>query len=254
MSTFVPGIIVQQLSQKVALVIGGSRGIGGAITSRLVADGASVCFTYVGRDAAAVALSQELDPSNGSFALRLDAADPTAAETAVDAVIQRFGRLDILVISAGKAIGGSIGDYSRESFDEVFSLNVRSPFLAVNAAAKVMADNGRIIVIGSIMAARTPGDGSTLYAASKAALVGLTRGLARDLGSRGITSNLVQPGPIDTERNPADGPNVPELHGYLAIKRHGTPVEVAGLVAYLVSDAAAFVTGSVYNIDGGFSA
>jgi len=246
--------VQQPMRRKAALVIGGSRGIGGAITSRLAADGASVCFTYIGRDAEAEALSRKLGSSNGSFALRLDANELDAAQTALDAVIQQFGHLDILVVNAGKAIGGLIGDFSRESFDEVFLLNVRSPFLAVNAAAKVMSDNGRIILIGSIMAARTPSEGCALYAASKAALVGLTRGLARDFGPRGITINLVQPGPIDTERNPGNGPDAQELHGHMAIKRHGTPEEVAGLATYLASDAAAFVTGSVYNIDGGFSA
>lgn len=241
-------------SDKVALVIGGSRGIGGAITRRLAGDGASVCFTYANRASEAEALCQSLDPAGRSFALQLDASQLMAADEAVNAVIQRFGRLDILVSNAGKAVGGPLGDHPVEAFDEVFSLNVRSPFLAARAAEKVMKDNGRIIIIGSIMAARTPSDGSTLYAASKSALNGLVRGLARDLGARGITANLVQPGPTDTERNPGDGPNAPELHSYLAIRRHGTPTEVAALVAYLASDEAAFVTGSVYNIDGGFSA
>jgi 3-oxoacyl-[acyl-carrier protein] reductase len=245
---------MQRNSDKVALIIGGSRGIGGAITRRLATDGVSVCFTYANRGSEAEAMCQSLSPAGRSFGLQLDASQLMAADEAVDAVIERFGRLDILVANAGKAVCGLLGDHSVEAFDEVFSLNVRSPFLAARAAARAMKENGRIIIIGSIMAARTPTKGNTLYAASKAALIGLVRGLARDFGDRKITANLVQPGPIDTERNPGDGPNAPELHSYLAIKRHGTPTEIAALVAYLVSDEAAFVTGSVYNIDGGFSA
>ncbi|HEY0180638.1 MAG TPA: SDR family oxidoreductase [Dokdonella sp.] len=239
---------------KVALVIGGSRGIGGAITRRLAADGVRVCFTYRSRAEDAEALVRSLARTSEIVALPLDAGRLTAADEAVAAVTARFGRLDILVVNAGTAIGGPLGDYVLEAFDDVFSLNVRSPFLAARAAARVMRDDGRIVIIGSIMAARTPADGATLYAASKAALVGMVRGLARDLGARGITANLVQPGPTETERNPSDGPDAAELHGHLAIRRHATPDEVAALVGYLTSDAAAYVTGSVYNIDGGFSA
>ena len=145
-------------------------------------------------------------------------------------------------------------DYADDAFDRVFAVNVRAPFLAARKVAETMNEGGRIITIGSIVADRMPGEGGTLYAASKSALGGLTRGLARDLGGRGITVNLVQPGPIDTERNPANGPDAAGNRAPLAIARHGTVEEVAGLVAYLASDAAAFVTGAVYNIDGGWSA
>ena len=160
----------------------------------------------------------------------------------------------MLVNVAGMAIVGPLDSYADDAFDRIFALNVRAPFLAAKAASHVMREGGRIITIGSIVADRMPGAGGTLYAASKSALGGLTRGLARDLGARGITANLIQPGPIDTARNPADGPNAEANRAPLAIPRHGTPEEIAGLVAYLASPEAAFVTGSVYNIDGGWSA
>jgi 3-oxoacyl-[acyl-carrier protein] reductase len=148
----------------------------------------------------------------------------------------------------------ALEDYALDAFDRIFAANVRGPFLASQKAAGLMTDGGRIIAIGSIVATRMPGAGGTLYAASKSALHGLIRGLARDLGPRGITANLVQPGPIDTERNPADSPGAEANRAPLAIRRHGTAQEVAALVAYLASEEAAFVTGAVYNIDGGWSA
>jgi len=169
-------------------------------------------------------------------------------------VIEHFGRIDVLVSVAGMAIVGLLDGYADDAFDRIFALNVRAPFLAAKKASTVMQEGGRIITIGSIVADRMPGDGGTLYAASKAALGGMTRGLARDLGGRGITANLVQPGPIDTERNPADGPDAVANRAPLAIPRHGTPDEVASLVAYLASGDAGFVTGATYNIDGGWSA
>jgi 3-oxoacyl-[acyl-carrier protein] reductase len=183
-----------------------------------------------------------------------DVADPEALLAAIDRAVERFGRIDILVNNAGLSVTGPLGGYSIEDFDRVFAVNVRAPFLAVQKAAEAMADGGRIITIGSAVASRMPGPGATLYTASKAALVGLTRGLARDLGGRAITVNLVQPGPTDTERNPADGPNAAANRAPLAISRHGTPEEVAALVGYLASEAAGFVTGAVYDIDGGWSA
>jgi 3-oxoacyl-[acyl-carrier protein] reductase len=188
------------------------------------------------------------------LAVRADVSDPAALLAAMDAAVAHFGRLDILVNNAGVAIVGPLKDYAPDAFDRVFEVNVRAPFLAGQKAASIMRQGGRIVTIGSIVADRMPGAGGTLYAASKSALGGLTRGLARDLGERGITVNLIQPGPIDTERNPADGPNAVANRAPLAIQRHGTADEVAGLVAYLASDAAAFVTGSVHNIDGGWSA
>lgn len=243
------------LDGKVALIVGGSRGIGAAVSRRMAADGASVAMIHLSRADEAAALAAEIEAAGTkTLVIQADVADPAALSDAIDATVGRFGRLDILVNNAGLALTGPLEDYPPDAFDRMFAVNVRAPFLAAQKAAAIMTQGGRIITIGSIVADRMPGSGGTLYAASKSALGGLTRGLARDLGARGITANLVQPGPIDTERNPADGPDAADNRRPLAITRHGTAEEVAGLVSYLASDAAAFVTGAAYNIDGGWSA
>lgn len=243
------------LHGRVALIVGGTRGIGAAISRRMAADGASVAMVHLSRSDEAGRLAGALEAAGAeAMAIKADVADPHALLDAIDAVFQRFGSIDILVNNAGLAITGPLEDYAEDAFDRVFAINVRAPFLAAQKVAGLMKHGGRIVTIGSIVADRMPGKGGTLYAASKAALGGLTRGLARDLGDRGITVNLIQPGPIDTERNPADGPNAADNRAPLAIARHGTADEVAALVAYLASDEAAFVTGATCNIDGGWSA
>lgn len=243
------------LTGKVAIVIGGTRGIGAAISRRLAADGAAVAIVYRSRTAEAAALVADLAATGATvLAIRADVAEPAELQRGMDAAIDHFGRLDILVSVAGMSITGPLDAYADDAFDRLFAVNVRAPFLAAQRAAAAMTTGGGIVTIGSIVADRMPGPGGALYAASKAALGGLTRGLARDLGPRGITVNLVQPGPIDTEQNPADGPNAALNRTPLAIARHGTADEVAGLVAYLVSAEAGFVTGATYNIDGGWSA
>lgn len=246
---------MHELEGKVALVIGGTRGIGAAITRRMVADGAAVAVIYLSRSTDAERLASELHDQGAAICrIQADVSDPDALREAIEKVIRHFGRIDVLVNVAGIAITGPLDAYPDDAFDRIFALNVRAPFLAAKQASVRMGEGGRIITIGSIVADHIPGAGGTLYAASKAALGGLTRGLARDLGERGITVNLIQPGPIDTERNPADGPNAAANRTPLAISRHGTPDEVASLVAYLASSDAGFITGATYNIDGGWSA
>ena len=244
-----------ELLGKTALILGGTRGIGAAISRRLAADGAAVAMIYLSRAAEAADLAAELQAAGArALTIQADIADPAALTAAIDEAIATFGRIDILVNNAGLAITGPLDSYAPDAFDRIFAVNVRAPFLAAQRVAAQMIDGGRIITIGSIVADRAPGAGVTLYAASKAALGGLTRGLARDLGPRAITANLIQPGPIDTERNPADGPNAADNRSPLAIDRHGKADEVASLVAWLASDAAGFATGATYAIDGGWSA
>jgi 3-oxoacyl-[acyl-carrier protein] reductase len=171
----------------------------------------------------------------------------------VKQTVKELGRLDILVNNAGIFLVGSIDAVSLEDFDQTFSVNVRSAFLASKIAATYMGNGGRIISIGSNFAERIPAPGLSLYAASKAALVGLTKGMARDLGTRGITVNIVQPGSTNTDMNPANGPNSPRQIGRMAIPRFGEATDIAGLVAWLASSESQFVTGAAMTIDGGAS-
>lgn len=231
---------------KKILVLGGSRGIGAAIVRRFAADGGAVTFTYAGsRDAA-----QALARSTGAQAVQTDSADR-------DAVIERVrnsGPLDVLIINAGFAIFGDALEQDPDAVDRLFQVNIHAPYHASVEAARQMPQGGRIIVIGSVNGDRMPVPGMASYAVSKSALQGLARGLARDFGPRGITINVVQPGPIDTDANPEDGPMKDLMHSFMAIKRHGRPEEVAGMVAWLAGPEAGFVTGAMHTIDGAFGA
>lgn len=234
------------LAGKRALVLGGSRGIGAAIVRRLAAEGATVSFTYLGAQAAA----EQLAAATGGTARRVDSADRDAVIAAVEAA----GPLDILVVNAGVLELGDPLTIDPDAIDRLLVINVHAPYHAAVAAARTMQEGGRIIVIGSVNGDRMPFAGGAAYALSKSALQGMARGLARDLGPRAITVNVIQPGPVDTDMNPADGPMSGTMHGFMAIRRHGRPEEIAGMAAYLAGPEAGFVTGAMHTIDGGFGA
>ncbi|WP_176591570.1 SDR family oxidoreductase [Sphingobium sp. EM0848] len=233
-------------SNKKVLVLGGSRGIGAAIVRRFAHDGATVAFTYAGSHDAAQVLAGE----TGSRAIRSDAAD----RQAVIEVVSGEGPLDILVVNAGALVMGDPLTLDADAVDRMIDINVRAPYHAAVEAARRMPDGGRIIVIGSTNGDRMPFAGGAAYALTKSALQGLARGLARDFGARGITVNIIQPGPTDTDMNPADGPMSAMMHDFMAIKRHATGEEIAGLAAYLAGPEAGIVTGAMHTIDGGFAA
>ncbi|CAI8954859.1 3-oxoacyl-ACP reductase family protein [Pseudomonas sp. IT-P176] len=245
----------QPLSGKVALIQGGSRGIGAAIVQRLAAEGAAVAFTYVSSTAKAKELQDSIIATGGkALAIQADSADAVAIRQAVNSTVQTFGRLDILVNNAGVLAIAALEDFKLEDFDQTLAINVRSVFIASQEAARHMGAGGRIINIGSTNADRMPFAGGGPYAMSKAALVGLTKGLARDLGPRGITINNVQPGPVDTDMNPAHGEFAESLIPLMAVGRYGTADEIASFVAYLAGPQAGYITGASLTIDGGFGA
>src|SRR5918998_1013878 len=231
---------------KSVLVLGGSRGIGAAIVRRFRDEGAQVTFTYAGSQEAA----QQLAAETGSTAILTDSAD----RDAVIARVRDSGPLDVLVVNAGIALFGDALEQDADAVDRLFRVNVHAPYHASVEAARQMPDGGRIIVIGSVNGDRMPVPGMASYALSKSALQGLARGLARDLGPRGITINIVQPGPIDTDANPEDGPMKDLMHSFMAIKRHGRPEEVAGMVAWLAGPGAGFLAGGVGTIHRAFGA
>jgi len=245
----------KNLTGKVALITGGSRGIGAAIAKRLAAEGAAVTITYSGAPQKADEVVRSVESAGGrAVAIRADGADAKAVKSAVAETVRALGRLDVLVNNAGIIAIAPLDQASLDDFDRMVAVNVRAVFIATQEAARHMTEGGRIINIGSVNADRMPFAGGSIYAMTKAAVAGLTRGLARDLGPRGITVNTVQPGPVETDMNPADGPFAETLKGFMAIKRYGKSGEIAGMVAYLASPEAAFVTGACLTIDGGFAA
>jgi len=245
----------KSLHNKVALVVGGSRGIGAAIVQRLAAEGAAVAFTYVNSAQKAEALAAGLRAEDSKvLAIQADSADEAALRAAVNTTVKTFGQLDILINSAGVLAIGPLEDFSMADFDRTLAINVRSVFVAIQEAARHMGEGGRIITIGSTNAERMPFAGGGVYAMSKAAIVGLTKGLARDLGPRGITINNVQPGPVDTDMNPDSGEFAETLKGLMALPRYGRTEEIASFVAYLAGPEAGYITGASLTIDGGFAA
>jgi 3-oxoacyl-[acyl-carrier protein] reductase len=245
----------QTLAGKVAFVQGGSRGIGAAIAIRLAQEGAAVALTYVSSEQPAHEVVRAIEGAGGrALALRADSADAAQLVQAIDTAATAFGRIDILVNNAGVAVIAPIDEFKLVDFDRIVAVNVRSVFVATQAAVKYMGEGGRVITIGSTNAERIPFAGGAAYAMSKAAIVGLTKGLARDLGPRGITVNNVQPGPVDTDMNPADTEFAASMRALMAIDRYGRSDEIASFVAYLAGPEAAYITGASLLIDGGFAA
>lgn len=246
--------MTKRLAGKKAFITGGSRGIGAAIARRLAAEGADVAITYAGNEAAAnqtVAAITAADVTG--FAIQADGGDPAAAARAIEAAAERLGGIDIIVHNAGIAEFAPVGEPGGDSFERQFALNVGGVYHGTRAAIPHLRDGGRIIIIGSINAHAMPVEGGAIYGATKAAVAGLARGWARDLGRRGILVNVIQPGPIDTDLNPADGPFGPALTAMTALKRYGRADEVAALAAFLASDDASYITGAQIDIDGGLT-
>ncbi|MGW3606185.1 SDR family NAD(P)-dependent oxidoreductase [Micromonospora sp. NPDC005161] len=239
---------------KVALVTGGSRGIGAGIALRLAEDGADVALTYRQNAEQAASVVKQIEAlGRRALAIQADGADPTAVRDAVDRTATELGRLDILVNNAAVFLVGAMDDLGTAELEQTIAVNVRAPYIAAQAALRHLGDGGRIISIGSNVGERAVFPGLALYSMSKTALVGLTRGLARELGPRGITVNLVNPGPTDTDANPADGPNAAAIAGFTAVGRYARPADIAATIAHLASPEANYVTGAVVNVDGGFT-
>jgi 3-oxoacyl-[acyl-carrier protein] reductase len=246
---------MSKLANKVALVTGGSRGIGAAIAKRLAADGASVAITYAKDVTAASAVVSAIVANGGkAVAIRADAADAKAIKDAVEKAVTILGRLDVLVNNAGTAIPKKFEDTTLEELDRVIDINLRGVFVTTHAALKHMNDNGRIINIGSSVGERMMTPGLVPYSATKGAVKMFTQGLSREVGSRGITVNNVQPGPIDTDLNPAAGAWATPQTAITALGRYGTVDEVAALVSFVAGPESSYITGANLTVDGGTNA
>jgi 3-oxoacyl-[acyl-carrier protein] reductase len=245
----------KQLGGKIALVTGGSRGIGAAIAKRLAADGANVAITYTKGADAAASVVKEIERAGGkAIAIQADAADAGAVEAAVEKTVATFGQLDVLVNNAGTAIPKTFEETTLEELDRLIDINVRGTFVATQAALKHMKSGGRIIMIGSSVGERVVVPGLVPYSATKGAVKMFTQGLSREVGSRGITVNNVQPGPIDTDLNPAAGEWAVPQKAATALDRYGHVEEVAALVAFVAGPEASYITGANLTVDGGTNA
>jgi 3-oxoacyl-[acyl-carrier protein] reductase len=247
--------VSKKLEGKIALVTGASRGIGAAIAKRLAADGASVSITYATGAEAADGVVKDIGRNGGkAIAIQADAIDAKAVSAAIEKTVATFGRLDILVNNAGTAIPKPFEEATLEEMDHVIDLNLRGVFLATQAALKHMRDGGRIITIGSCVGERMMTPGLVAYAATKGAVKMFAQGLAREVGSRGITVNNIQPGPIDTDLNPAVGNWATPQIANTALKRYGHVDDIAAMVAFVAGPEAGYITGASLTVDGGTNA
>ena len=245
----------KKLEGKIALITGGSRGIGAAIAKRLAADGAKVAITYTkGADAAASVVKAIERAGGKAIAIQADAADADAGKAAVEKTVSTFGRLDVLVNNAGTAIPKAFVETTLEEMDRVLDINVRGVFAATQAALKHMSEGGRIIMIGSAVGERAVAPGLVPYAATKGAVKMFTQALSREVGSRGITVNNVQPGPIDTDLNPASGDWAVPQKAATALDRYGRVDEIAAMVAFVAGPESSYITGANLTVDGGMNA
>lgn len=236
--------------RRTALVFGGSRGIGAAAASRLAADGFAVALTYVSRPDKAAEVVSAIEAAGGTaLSIRADSADPTAIRAATAQTVEALGQIDVVVVNAGIIRIATVDAFTLEDLDLMLAVNVRGVFLAIQAAASHMRDGGRIITIGSNTAVRTGTPGASVYAMTKAAVASMAKGVALDLAPRGITVNNIQPGPTETDMTAG---MIPQLREMIPLRRVGQPAEIAGLISYLASDQAGYMTGASLTIDGGF--
>jgi 3-oxoacyl-[acyl-carrier protein] reductase len=245
----------RKLEGKIALITGGSRGIGAAIAKRLASDGANVAITYTKGTDAAASVVKEIERAGGkAMAIQADATDANAVKAAVEKTVATYGRLDVLVNNAGTAVPKPFEEATLAELDRVIDINLRAIFVATQAALKHLREGGRIIMIGSAVGERVLTPGLVPYAATKGAVKIFTQGLAREVGSRGITVNNVQPGPIDTDLNPASGDWAVPQKAVTALNRYGHVDDIAAMVAFVAGPEASYITGANLTVDGGMNA